>query len=241
MPNPRNLNYVLGSVGQSLQDLSAIWPETIPPLQCVVINKATGLPGEGIGWFLTDVGDFKSQPRGRQREIVNAKLADVFRFLRWRDVLRHFGLDSAPASYSALVTQAASFRASGESEEHRRLKEYVAAHSEICGLAKRRPASLEYALPSGDTVDVCFLEQREWVGAEVKARHSDEPDLVRGLFQCVKYRAVLSAARAAQGLPSSARAVLVLEGTLPASLLSLRNTLGIDVVELAYEAGHKAT
>ncbi len=52
MPNPRNLNYVLGSIGQSLELLSKVWKVKVPPIQCLVVNKSTGLPGEGIGWFL---------------------------------------------------------------------------------------------------------------------------------------------------------------------------------------------
>ncbi len=36
MPNPRNLNFVLGSIGQSLQQLSTTWQEDIPPINCLV-------------------------------------------------------------------------------------------------------------------------------------------------------------------------------------------------------------
>lgn len=49
MPNPRNLNYVLGSIGQTLVDLSKEWEEDIPPIQCLVLNKNTRQPREGIG------------------------------------------------------------------------------------------------------------------------------------------------------------------------------------------------
>lgn len=52
MPNPRNLNYVLGSIGQTLEHLSKQWKKKIPPIQALVVNKSTGLPGEGVGWFL---------------------------------------------------------------------------------------------------------------------------------------------------------------------------------------------
>src|SRR4051794_35751946 len=58
MPNPRNLNLPLGSIGQTLENLSKRWREKIPPLQCLVVNKNTGLPGEGIDWFFRDIGGF---------------------------------------------------------------------------------------------------------------------------------------------------------------------------------------
>ena len=54
MPNPRNLNYPLGSIGLTIENLSKAWKEKIPPIQCLVVNKSTGIPGEGAGWFLRD-------------------------------------------------------------------------------------------------------------------------------------------------------------------------------------------
>jgi hypothetical protein len=62
MPNPRNLNFVLGSIGQTLKDLSKKWQKEIPPIQCLVINKNTRLPGKGVGWFITDKENFGKLP-----------------------------------------------------------------------------------------------------------------------------------------------------------------------------------
>ena len=99
MPNPRNLNYVLGSIGQSLIDLSEAWGETIPAIQCIVINKQTELPGEGIGWFLGndgkaathflgsvvgDIESFRKLPRKLQKDLVSAELQRVFLYRRMR-------------------------------------------------------------------------------------------------------------------------------------------------------------
>lgn len=70
MRNPRNLNYVLGYIGEALQSLSAEWNEKIPPIQCLVVNKRTRLPGEGIWWFVTSEEDFHSFSRERQQAIL---------------------------------------------------------------------------------------------------------------------------------------------------------------------------
>ena len=72
MPNPRNLNYVLGSIGRSIENLSKAWNEEIPPIQCLVVNKNTGLPGEGIGWFLIKKEDFSKLSTAKKRDIVKA-------------------------------------------------------------------------------------------------------------------------------------------------------------------------
>ncbi|CAN0565214.1 unnamed protein product, partial [Ectocarpus sp. 12 AP-2014] len=60
---------------------------------------------------------------------------------------------------------------------------------------------------------------------------SAEGDIVRGLFQCVKYRAVMEAVLLTEAEPQNARALLVLESKLPQPLIPLRNMLGIEVVE----------
>ncbi len=65
----------------------------------------------------------------------------------------------------------------------------------------------------------------------MKSRHSPEVDLVRGIFQCIKYRAVIEAYQASQGLPQDGRAVLVPEELFPQRLVPLKNMLGVEVLE----------
>ena len=52
MDNPRNLNYVLGSVGMRLEDLGKLWSEEIPPIQALVVRKDSSVPGVGVDPFL---------------------------------------------------------------------------------------------------------------------------------------------------------------------------------------------
>lgn len=232
MPNPRNLNYVLGSVGTAIERLSKRWKEKIPPIQCLVVNKSTGLPGAGIGWFITKKDDFRKLPRRQQRSLVDAELQKVFMYPRWNDVLRELKLQPIKADFSHLIAQVAASRAGGESEDHKRLKLYVAEHPESVGLdADVDPGEIEHPLPSGDTIDVLFQDGDDWVAVEVKSSLSNNLDIVRGLFQCVKYRAVIEAVQAIQNLDQNARAILVLEGTLPTDLIGVKNTLAVDVVE----------
>lgn len=126
----------------------------------------------------------------------------------------------------------AAFRAGGESEEHKRLKLFVAAHPESIGLGRNvGTGEVEHPLPSGDTVDVLFQHNGDWVAVEVKSSLSNNLDVARGLFQCVKYRAVIEAVQATRNLDQNARAVLVLEGAFPADLIGVKNTLGVEVIE----------
>ncbi len=66
IPNPRNLNYPLGSIGNALKSLSKKWAIKIPQIQCIVVNKGSELPGEGIGWFI-DKKDFNK----RIKKLIN--------------------------------------------------------------------------------------------------------------------------------------------------------------------------
>jgi hypothetical protein len=233
MPNPRNLNYVLGSIGSTLKKLSKAWDESIPPIQCLVVNKQTGLPGKGIWWFLVKEQEFAALNRRRQRAIVKAELQKVFAYRRWRDVLKALSLAPVKADFRAELKQAAAQRGGRESEEHLHLKKYVARNPSAIGLAAGTPhGDVEYGLPSGDTIDVLFRDRKDWVAVEIKSRISDDADVLRGLFQCVKYRALVEAVQVASELPQNARALLVLEGKIPAGLVALRNLLGIEVVEI---------
>ncbi len=78
MPNPRNLNYVLGSIGNAINNLKEEWEEDIPPIQCLVINKNNGLPGEGISWFISDKNTYKKLPKKQKQQVVNAEHIKIF-------------------------------------------------------------------------------------------------------------------------------------------------------------------
>lgn len=232
MVNPRNLNYVLGSIGQALQRLSSEWGEEVPPLQCLVVNKATKLPGEGVGWFIKGLENYAALSRKQQREIVKAELVKICSYPKWQDVLAALGLKPVAVDYSALLRQASNFRGGGESEEHKSLKDYVAKHPELLSLPRSiSQGATEYRLPSGDSLDVLFRNGDDWIAVEVKSYKSAPGDITRGLFQCIKYRAVIEAFQAAERLPQNARSVLILGGPLPRHMIALKNILEVEVIE----------
>jgi hypothetical protein len=233
MPNPRNLNFVLGCIGQTVQNLAKEWGEEIPPISCLVANKATGLPSGGIGFFTDDTDAFARLPLKQQRAIISIELQNIFAYPRWLDVLRSVGLKYEPAKdYSPLAKKVQQRRGRGESDYHKRFKEYVSRNPQILKLPKSGGVGLiEYPLPSGDIVDVLFMGQTDWVAAETKSRVSDTADIYRGLYQCIKYRAVIEAYQSELGNSPSCRAVLVVKGEFPKELIELKNILGVQVVD----------
>lgn len=231
MPNARNLNYVLGSVGTTLSGLSQKWDEPIPLIQCLVVNKDTGLPGHGIDELLLPGQSTHTLTRKQREAIVNGALAQVFAFPKWHAVLKELGLKPHSSTAEENIEAARHF-GGGESDEHLRLKEAIAQNPTLVDL----PASLstghtEFPLPSGDSLDVLFQSSTSWIAVEVKSSKSNAADITRGLFQCVKYLAVLEAWRGFAGESADVRVILALEGTLPNTLTGLRNALGVELVE----------
>ncbi|MEI8047342.1 MAG: hypothetical protein WCI92_08185 [Bacteroidota bacterium] len=235
MPNPRNLNYVLGAIGVALQSLAErLDIPKIPVINCLVINKANHLPGEGIGWFI-DKKDFSKLTRSQKRETVIRLLDEIYVYPAWDMILREFGLEPARTNYEKklkpLLLKSQSRWGGGESKSHLDFKNYLAKHPELFELTSDYKAKTEYELPSADAIDVVFEQNGEIIGVEAKSIISDSGDILRGLFQCVKYKALLEAEQIVKDLVPNCHVFLALEGKFPEQFIGIRNQLGINVID----------
>ena len=225
---PLALRYPLGCIRKTLDELGRQWKEEIPSIQGLVVNQKTGLPGDGVIFLFGR----KLNPREKEAMVAD-KLGKVFSYPKWLDVLEALGLQPAPP-LDPHPDEPPTDHQSGtaESEAHQRLKDYIASHPEAIRLGRSlAPGETEVVLPSGDKVDVLFQNTKLHIAVEVKSRISNDADLKRGLFQCVKYRAILRACRSLEGGSYEADALLALEGSLPQALIPVRNTLGVTVIE----------
>ena len=221
----RALRYALDCIGNTVLELGKRWSEEIPPIQALVVNKETGLPGKGAHFLRERVVN--------PQQIVEEKLEEIFNYPKWLEVLEALGLPPAPP-LDPHPDKPPTDHQSGtaESEAHQRLKDYIAKDPTSVELKKSlAPGETEVVLPSGDKVDVLFRSARSCIAVEVKSHISNEADLRRGLFQCVKYRAILRACRSLEGGSYEADARLAIEGLLPKALIPVRNTLGVTVIE----------
>jgi hypothetical protein len=230
--SPRNLGYPLGAIGQTMLDLGQRWDEKIPPIQAIVVNKTDGLPGDGVAHFAPDPAVFATATRAEKRIIVRGMLQEVFTYPDWDRVLQALDLHSAsPPSLPPVDSVAPNVRGGvGEGEEHLALKRLVAQSPNLVGAAGMKP-EIEARLYSGDSVDVLFRGRRRMLAVEVKGERSAPNDILRGLFQCVKYAAVLEAQARVEGARMDVEAVLVLGGHLPGDLRGIANTLGYPVID----------
>ncbi len=105
MPNPRNLNYVLYSVGETLLELSKQWNEEIPLINYLVINKNTLMPGDGIGYFMNNPAEFKKLQLFQQRTKINVQLQMIYAYKKWNEILQILGLPPALKQVPSLFVQ----------------------------------------------------------------------------------------------------------------------------------------
>lgn len=229
--NARVLNYVLGSIGSTLVELGKEWGTRIPPIQAITVNAATRLPGSGGQWF---VGGKKLQARTprEKRRVIEQAFDKIFAYPDWPRVLAALELEPTHKTPDALIDQASNMRGrGGESKAHRNFKKKLAANPTLVGLRGRWTVQTEAPLPSGDRVDVLFTKAREIVAVEVKSHISPPEDIMRGLFQCLKYRVVLEAKVAVAETGHRVRSLLALEGGLSSAHLETQAALGIEVIE----------
>ncbi len=224
------LGHILGKMGYALQALEERRHEPIPHIQSLVVKKTgslKGLPDTGIDLFWPDYQTLSKQEKYNKVRAEYQRIKDYGH--RWNDILQQ--LDLLPV----LVSSTPSYRrGGGESEHHLALKQYIQAHPHIVGANANDAAHVEYAFPSLDKVDVLFQGADRWLAVEVKSHISDEKDYERGLYQCVKYRALLQAMQQDERYPVSPghtiEAVLVLETALPDPYQPLARLLGIRVI-----------
>ena len=227
---PRNLNYVLGSIGNRLRQLEAARNCKIPPIVGLVVNSVTGLPGRG-GWGFLGLKNPDSQSSEAKHRIFEAACQQIWDYRKWDRVLRWLDLESIESDLADLASAAAQRGGGGESQAHRLLKVHLASHPELLGLNGFSAGTIESRMSSGDSLDILFESRRQVVAIEVKASTASERELARGVFQCVKYGAVLAAEMTIRR-PERKKATRVILATPAAwtpKLERLRSKLGVTV------------
>lgn len=232
---PLTMGKPLSDMGKHLKVFSEQWEEDIPCIQSLAINKQTGMPGKGIKEFWPDYPQLTPEQKLKK---VRSEYNKINNFgIHWNKLLVAFDLEPIKPilSKSQSPTRKFSSGKGGESSAHKNLKKYVRDHPEIVGASSEYDAFIEYPFPSQDTVDVLFKSHDCWVAVEVKSRVSDRVlgDYTRGLYQCVKYRALIEAMRKAKycAVPEKIRAVLVLERNFPHKHRKTAESLNVKVID----------
>ena len=229
----------LDKTGKLIQKLSEEWGNLIPSLTVLVINQETRLPGKGFDFFLEHymhnmgLGDLTALNR---LEMVGRVTQDVFDYPGWNNIAEYFDLWTVDdlSDMTRIHLPPPSPIHYGEGNDHRRLKEYIADHPELFSdIGVFDKGTVEEVLLSNDRVDVLFRNGVQALAVEVKPTTAPASELTRGIFQCVKYRAVLHAMYELENETVEVHSVLITPQQLPILHQQAAARLQVPVIRIA--------
>lgn len=235
VPWARGMGRVLGKITEWIDALQYAFPEQIPYLTTIVVAGSgtnSGLPGVGIAgkWK-----GYDTYTRIQKEMMVDKEYDHILNFgSRWETVGELLGLEGFRTPELTPTVQIFRRRGGGESPAHKALKLHVLANPQLVGASSEFDGVAEADLLSGDAIDVLFRSKTQWVGVEVKSRTSDKNwhDYRRGIFQAIKYQAVLEAQAKYENPLNNieVKVLLVLESSMPLKLKKLVKQHNINVI-----------
>ncbi len=232
---PTQIGFVAGTLMNQILEVD---PKA--PLINALITRPDGLPGKGVGGYFAKkyrnkrYREWDDVSINKKRELVDKERIKILRYGNWERLNKKlFGTTAQAKLRKPKGSEVDGFSPNGknyggpaESDEHKKLKGWVAAHPYEVGLRRSfGKGEIEALLLSGDSVDVLFSDGNDFVTVEVKSCRSNDEDFRRGIYQCVKYRKV----KEAEHLPNTVnvRAVLVTERGLNSDLKARARLLNV--------------
>lgn len=225
------IGHALYFVQQVLDNLSTKSSRKIPTLNSLCKNAKTMLPSEGFEFVSHQYNDLDENGK---RVFVKGLDSNAMNFPHWDWVLKELELKEAVPFTEEQLEAIKNPRCiyGGEGEEHKILKEYICQHPESINYKDVDFAETEHILPSGDRLAVYFeLSDCTHVAIEVKPSISPDQDIARGVFQCVKYYAVMDALRNIECKDYEIKVLLVTAGNFSSQNKKLAEELGVEYVE----------
>lgn len=225
------IGFQLGYVDDVFKRFEELTDEKIPTLNALVKSKSTMLPSPGFSYVYKTYPDMEEEEKKHLVMILNN---DAINYPYWDWVLSALGLTPSVdiAASETIIRSGKFYGTGGEGENHKKLKEYIYNHPEVLGIADIQRKEMEYNLLSGDRLDVYFkLNNGSQVAIEIKPSTSPDADVTRGLFQCVKYKAILDAEDKVHGNKAHNSTILVLGGELSPENCKVQEILGVTVKE----------
>lgn len=240
-----------GKIGHAINLLSDEWGEDVPPLNAIVVNAQTKLPGHGANSFIKRYLNRHAQRRltdANRDTLAEEVLESVRDYTEWDKVARYFGIrqllpvtelldkkqDEEPISLPPMPAKHGGYE---ESEKHQNLKLWAAQNPKVFSqFGKFAAGENEYDLRSGDKLDAYLCNRDTCLAIEVKASNAPDSEIFRGVFQCIKYRATLRATQLAEGEPTNAQAVLLVTRPVPTEAQRLAKRLRVIILTAPKEA-----
>lgn len=225
------IGYSLYAVQEVLNKLSEETGKEIPTLNSLCKNSKSMLPAEGFEYIEANYNKWNDKAKRIFVEGLDSK-ARFYKYWDW--VL--YKLDLKP--YEVFTSEELDkiknpiISYGGEGEEHKKIKEYISKHPEVLGYKDVVLVETEYILPSGDRLDVYIeLSNDTHVAIEVKPKDAPDNEISRGIFQCIKYGAVMEAMRSLESQDYKIETLLVTTGRLSDMNRKIADELNIEYVE----------
>lgn len=240
-------------IGKVISDMMyGIWNNfnDFPPINMLVVNGSKKIVGDGAHKFVDHYYRKKEGWYAQKDYVEQGRIVCGI----WNDIQKYQEFDPISALYFSETTSLEIWKKKGnmesegkekrlsgggpaESKEHRRLKYYLLNHPGIAGAPRNRTdQKVEYRLPSHDEADVWFQSDGRVTLIEAKSHISKEPDLIRGVFQCAKYRHIADLMERHNLEGGAGRevnvALAVEQSTIPSRVAKLAETLDIRIIKV---------
>lgn len=249
------IGMVAGALMHRIQD---VVPDA-PLINVLVVNQQDWLPSKGAGSFLAvrfrnprlANPEYKHKHPARWKSYFERAAAEVYAYspAEWAALFeRVFGKKLSKAQIADerdkrqdgdeddFGAGAGKYGAGGEGEHHKALRLWVTANPDkVRGSFAKARTETEFQLDSGDRVDTVYHLGDRTIVLEVKSRISNEIDLRRGVYQCIKYRAVKEAMDVRDDVP--VEAYLVTETEPPGEITGLLRQHGIHHFQAPMKRG----
>lgn len=232
-----------GVIGNACEAYARSTGKKFPPINLLVVNQRYHIPGFGADsyvnrWLMRrGIGKkFEDLFLNEKQMIISEIHKSIFDFDEWPEVLQAFSLETTSTTVRPVVLTAAASAATGrnwatgpESEQHKSLKRFILEHPTSVELSKNITGEAEADLASGDRLDVFFRAVS--IAVEVKTSQASESEMLRGVFQSVKYKAVLGAQHIAEGKVPTGNCYLATDGVFPKRVKTLCDLLDVRYFE----------
>ena len=218
----------LGVIAKVIRDLNSASHKDVPLLNALVINQNSKRPGDGLGDVIDGYYEWDEKKKNQEAHNLNAK---AYAYKDWPWVLKALGLMPYTGSSEESIRKGNYKKGDSEGPYHKALKEFILNHPDQFSISNVKEKENEHVLLSGDRLDVYFkLKDGKQIAIEVKSRISDDADILRGIYQCVKYKAVLSAECLAHGENGNVDAFLVIENEMSEENRKTANMLSVKYI-----------
>ena len=202
----------------------------IPTLNCLVYSMSTNLPSDGFDYVIPNYSKLSNDSKRGEVD----KLNYIAHKYDWDWVLKYLKLKPSNIFEASQIKElkTAHFGSGGEGMEHKSIKEFIKQHPASIGIKNVKNAKTEYDLLSGDRLDVYFeCSRNKHFAIEVKPSFSSDAEITRGIFQCVKYQAVMDAMRVVENKNYDNDVLLVTTRELSPANKQLAADLGVQYID----------